>query len=219
MNPIVLEFLSELEKNNDRDWFNANKKRYEEAKKEVESFVNLLIPELARYDDSVRFTEAKECMFRIFRDVRFSHDKSPYKTNMGAWITRNGRKSSGPGYYIHIQPGESFLAAGIYQPEPERLKMIRNEIYYNIGEFKSILADRDVNRYSSGLMDFEKMKTAPRDFPKDFPDIDLLKYRHYTLSAAMKDSTVRSDDFKELVLSTFRSMIPFNMFLKRALEG
>ncbi len=219
MNPNVLEFLARLEKNNDRDWFNANKKMYEEAKREVETFVNLLIPELARYDDSIRFTEAKDCMFRIFRDVRFSHDKSPYKTNMGAWITRNGRKSSGPGYYMHIQPGGSFLAAGIYQPEPERLKMIRNEIYYNIAEFKAILADKQVNRHSSGLMDFEKMKTAPRDYPKDFPEIDLLKYRHYTLSAAMEDEAVNSAEFMKVVLTTFRAMIPFNMFLKRALEA
>ena len=136
MKKVVLDFLALLEENNNREWFQQNKKQYDEAKAEVESFVNSIIGGLAKFDESVKYVEAKDCMFRIFRDVRFAKDKSPYKINMGAWITHAGRKSPGPGYYIHLQPGGSFLAAGVYMPEPDQLKKIRNEIYYNIAEFK-----------------------------------------------------------------------------------
>ena len=121
MNPIILDFLSKLKENNNREWFQANKKFYEEAKSEVEAFVDDLIPRMAAFEPSLKYVTAKECMFRIFRDVRFSKDKVPYKTNMGAWITKGGRKSPGPGYYLHIQPGESMLAGGVYMPEPDKL--------------------------------------------------------------------------------------------------
>jgi len=117
MKKQVLEFLAHLEGNNNREWFQANKKLYEEAKNEVELSVNAIIPKIAKFDDSIKFVEAKDCLFRIFRDVRFAKDKSPYKINMGAWISRAGRKSSGPGYYLHFQPGGSFLSAGVYMPE------------------------------------------------------------------------------------------------------
>ncbi|MFZ4521426.1 MAG: DUF2461 domain-containing protein [Bacteroidales bacterium] len=218
MKPIVLDFLTQLEGNNNREWFQKNKKQYDEAKGEVELFVNSIIPDLAKIDDSVKFVEAKDCIFRIFRDVRFAKDKSPYKTNMGAWVSHAGRKSAGPGYYIHLQPGGSFLAAGVYMPEPDQLKKIRNEIYYNIAEFKAILEEKKLKKVSSGLLEFDKGKMAPRDFPKDFPDIELLKYKHYTLSAPITDEVVASDDFHEIAMMTFKTMYPLNAFLKRALE-
>ncbi|MCX6306066.1 MAG: DUF2461 domain-containing protein [Bacteroidetes bacterium] len=218
MKKVVLDFLTQLEENNNREWFQKNKKQYDEAKAEVESFVNTLIPELAKFDDAVKYVEAKDCMFRIFRDVRFAKDKSPYKINMGAWITRAGRKSPGPGYYVHLQPGGSFLAAGVYMPEPDQLKKIRNEIYYNVSEFKAILEEKKLRKHSNGLLDNEKGKMAPRDFPKDFPDIELLKYKHYTLSTSVRDEVVASDHFNEIVLMDFKTMYPFNVFLKRALE-
>ncbi|HNY02520.1 MAG TPA: DUF2461 domain-containing protein [Bacteroidales bacterium] len=218
MKQIVLDFLSELKENNTREWFQANKKQYEAAKSEVEQFVNLVIPGIAKFDESLKFVTAKDCMFRIFRDVRFSHDKSPYKINMGAWMSGKGRKSSGPGYYIHFQPGESFLAAGVYMPMPDQLKKIRSEIYYNAAEFKSILADPGVRNYAKELSDYGKSKMAPRDFPRDFPDIDLLKYKHYTLDLPLSDKEVLSTKFHEEVLRVFRAWYPFNTFLHRALE-
>ena len=141
MQNIVLDFLTNLATNNNRDWFQANKSQYESAKKEVEQFVNTLIPLISGFDDKIKYVEAKDCMFRIFRDVRFGKDKSPYKTNMGAWITGSGTNSSGPGYYIHIQPGGSFLAIGVYMPEPEQLKRLRKEMYYNINDFLGIFKE------------------------------------------------------------------------------
>jgi len=219
MKKIVFGFLSALAENNNREWFQQNKTSYEEAKAEVEAFVHSMIPAITAFDESVKHMEAKDCIFRIFRDVRFSKDKSPYKVNMGAWITPRGRKGPGPGYYIHFQPGESFLAAGVYMPEPDQLKRIRKEIFYNAEEFKAILNARELKKYSEGLSDFEKAKAPPRDFPKDFPDIDLLKHRHYTLLSSLTDDEVLSVKFHENVVKAFRAMQPFNAFLRRALES
>ncbi|MCX6283899.1 MAG: DUF2461 domain-containing protein [Bacteroidetes bacterium] len=219
MDPTIIDFLNLLKENNNRDWFHANKKMYDIAKLEMEAFVDNLIPQVAAFEPSVKYVTAKECMFRIFRDVRFSKDKSPYKTNMGAWITRGGRKSPGPGYYLHIQPGESMLAGGVYMPEPDQLKKIRQEIYYNAEEFKAILGNRNSKKYFDSLSDWDKQKLAPRDFPKDFPDIDLLKYRHYTVAYMLSDKQVISKDFSKLVVKVFGLMRPLNVFLERALNG
>jgi uncharacterized protein (TIGR02453 family) len=215
----VLDFLSQLGENNNREWFNGHKQAYESARTRVGAVVSMVIPELAKFDETLKYVAPKDCIFRIYKDVRFSKDKLPYKTNMGAWITGAGRKSSGPGYYIHVQPGGSFLAAGVYMPDPLQLKKIRNEIYYNVAEFKAILNEKKLKKYSAGLSDMDKGKMAPRDYPKDFPDMDLLKYKHYTLSYPMRDEMVASDHFTELALLAFKTMFPFNSFLKRALEG
>jgi uncharacterized protein (TIGR02453 family) len=218
MKKLVLDFLAQLQENNNREWFQANKQQYEAAKDEVEFVVDSIIPVIARFDNAVKFVESKDCMFRIFRDVRFSKDKSPYKINMGAWITRAGRKSPGPGYYIHLQPGGSFLAAGVYMPEPDQLKKIRKEIYYNVTEFTSILNEKKLKKYSNGLAEMDKAKLPPKDFPKDFPEIDLLKHRHYTVSYPIRDEMIDSEHFIELAGIVFKAMHPLNVFLKRALE-
>ncbi|MCK9422587.1 MAG: DUF2461 domain-containing protein [Bacteroidales bacterium] len=218
MKKNVFDFLERLKENNDRQWFQQHKTLYEEAKIEVESFVTTVIPGIAKYDPAVRFVEAKDCMFRIFRDIRFSKDKSPYKINMGAWITPSGRKSFGPGYYIHLQPDESFLSAGVYMPEPDALKKIRKEIYYNVAEFQTILDDKKLKKYFQGLDKIDKAKLAPKDFPKDFPEIDLLKNKHFILSYPLSQASIYKEDFNELVLKVFQTIQPFNRFLRRALE-
>lgn len=219
MNPIILDFLSQLKENNNREWFHANKKMYDTAKLEMEAFVDSLIPQIAVFEPLVQYVTAKDCMFRIFRDVRFAKDKSPYKTNMGAWIAQGGRKSPGPGYYLHIQPGESMLAGGVYMPEPDQLKKIRQEIYYNAEEFKTLLGNKNSKKYFDQLSEWDKQKLAPRDFPKDFPDIDLLKYRHYTVAYMLSDKQVVEKDFSKLVVKVFGLMHPLNVFLTRALNG
>jgi uncharacterized protein (TIGR02453 family) len=219
MKKLVLDFLTQLEGNNNREWFHANKTQFEAARNEVELMVNSMIPLIAKFDDAVKYVAAKDCMFRIFRDVRFSKDKSPYKINMGAWITRAGRKSCGPGYYIHLQPGGSFLSAGVYMPEPDQLKKIRKEIYYNVTEFKTILQEKRLKKYSNGLAEMDKAKMAPKDFPKDFEEIDLLKHKHYILSYPVRDEMIGSDHFTEMAGIAFKAMYPLNVFLKRALEG
>jgi len=216
---MVLSFLRELEKNNDRDWFHANKGWYDEAKIEMENLVNTIIPGIARFDSSVRYIAAKDCIFRIFRDVRFSKDKAPYKTNFGAWITSSGRKSCGPGYYIHIQPGESFLAAGVYMPDPEKLKKIRDEIYYNIAEFKSILERKELTKYVKGVDEMDRLKIPPKGYAADFPEIDILKNKHFTLSHPVSDKQFSEQSFLQFALKVYEAMHPFNLFLGRAIEG
>jgi len=219
MTEIVLSFLKELEQNNNREWFHANKGWYNEAKLEMENQVNTLIPGIARFDPTVKFVTAKETMFRIFRDVRFSRDKSPYKTNFGAWISKMGRNTSGPGYYIHIQPGKSFLAAGVYMPDPPTLKKIRQEIFYNIAEFNEILEEKEAKKYIKGIDEMDKLKRPPKDFPADFPDIEILKNKHFTVSYYLSDKQLVGPGFTEFALKVYKAMYPLNLFLGRAIDG
>jgi len=216
MDPKVLKFLKDLKKNNNRDWFNANKGRYEEAKAEFEKFINSVIHEIARFDKSVQFVEAKDCMFRIYRDVRFSANKEPYKTNFGAWISKDGRKSSGPGYYFHVAPEEQFISGGIYMPDPELLKRIRQEIYYNYKDFDKILKSKDFKKYFNGIDDYYKAKLAPRDYPADFEGIDILKNKSYTVSAALDEKTLHSDSLFKTTVTICKALLPYNDFLRKA---
>jgi uncharacterized protein (TIGR02453 family) len=219
MKKIVTTFLKDLAANNNREWFQANKAVYEEAKEEFESVVNGLIPAISKFDDTVKFLTAKDCMFRFYRDVRFSKDKSPYKTNFGAFITKGGKKSHGPGYYFHVQPGECFLSGGIWQPEPDLVKKIRKEIYYNVSEIKGILSDKAFTKYFDGIDDWDKQKLAPADFPKDFPDMDLLKNRSFTVSHNLDEKILFSDKLHDYALKVYKTLYPYNEFLRRAIEG
>ena len=219
MKSTILHFLGQLQENNTREWFQANKTLYDEAKADFEAFINTLIPEIAKFDNSVKFITAKECIFRIFRDVRFAKDKSPYKTNFGAFIAKGGRKNHGPGYYFHLQPDESFLSGGIWMPDPETTKKIRKEIYYNIDEFKGILNDKNFQKYFSGIDDYDRQKIAPREFPKDFPDMDLLKNKSFTVSHKIDSELIYSDELFDYAIRVYKVMQPYNVFLARAIEG
>ena len=219
MKKIIMTFLEQLQDNNNREWFQANKSLYDDAKKEFETFIDSLIPAIAKFDDSVKQMTAKDCIFRIFRDVRFAKDKSPYKTNFGAFIAKGGRKNHGPGYYFHIQPGECFLAGGVWMPAPDVMKKIRQEIYYNIDELKSILNNKTFRSYFSGIDDYDRQKTAPREYPKDFPDIELLKNRSFTISHPLDEKILHSDKLFDYTIGVYKIMLPYNAFLARAVEG
>lgn len=216
----VLDFLSQLTVNNNRDWFQQNKTWYEKSRKEVEVFVSEMITTISAIDPSLQTPAMKDCIFRIFRDVRFGADKSPYKTNFGAFIARGGRKSSNPGYYFHFEPGKSMLAAGVYMPQPDTLKLLRNEVYYHSDELKGILAKPSFKKYFDKLDDFDKMKKAPKDFPADFPDIDLLKYRSFIVSQTIPDNVVSDQaSYRKLVLGMVKELQPFMAFLNRAISN
>jgi len=212
----VIPFLQDLKKNNDRDWFQANKLRYQQAKEEFEDFVAALIPKLAEIDKDLAGLAPKQCIFRIYRDIRFSHDKSPYKINMGAAITKGGRKSPFATYYVHIEPGNAFAGGGIWNPPAPVLKAMRQEVYYNAGELKKIINAPSFKQYFSELHG-EKLQRPPRNFPADFPDIELLKYKNYIVGNNMDDRMVTSDDFMAQLLDIYRSLYPFNTFINRAL--
>jgi len=214
----VLEFLNDLKSDNDRGWFAGHKGRYEEARERGLDFAAKLIPGLAAMDAFLGTPEAADCLFRIYRDVRFSGDKSPYKTHFGIYLSRGGRKSIYAGYYLHIEPGSSMLAGGIYQPSSEILKKIRTEVYFDAAAFRKILASPAFVKYFHTL-DEDRLSRPPRDFPPDFPDIELLKYKSYTVLHLVPDKKVVSGQFHAYSLDVFREMVPFNNYLNRAVTG
>jgi uncharacterized protein (TIGR02453 family) len=216
----VLDFLSQLTVNNNREWFQQNKAWYEKSRKEVEVFVSEMITTISAIDPALQTPAMKDCIFRIFRDVRFGADKSPYKTNFGAFIARGGRKSSNPGYYFHFEPGKSMLAGGVYMPQPDTLKLLRNEIYYHSDELKRIIEKPSFRKYFDQLGDFDKLKKAIKDFPADFPDIELLKYRSYIVSQDIPDDVVSDPEgYRKLVVDMVRELQPFLAFLNRAISN
>lgn len=212
----VLTFLEDLRKNNNRDWFNTNKARYLEARDEFRSFIGRLLPMLAAIDKDLSGLEPAQCIFRIYRDVRFSHDKSPYKINMGAAMTKGGRKSPFATYYLHIEPGNSFAGGGIWQPQGPVLKAMRQEICYNADEFKKLIGSPGFTRHFDGLQG-EKLKRPPKDFPSDFPDVELLKYKSYITASPVSDDLSRSDKLMPHLLDIYKALFPFNSFINRAL--
>jgi uncharacterized protein (TIGR02453 family) len=214
----TFQFLKQLKTNNDKEWFDENRTRYAELRKEFEHFINIVIAEIASFDKEAAHTTAKASIFRINRDIRFSNDKAPYKTNFGAFIANGGRKGVKPGYYIHVEPGECFLAGGIYMPSGPMLKALRTEILDNMDEFKKIVSDKNFIRHFGNELWGEKLKTAPKGFPKDFPGLEYLKYKHYTAVKAMPDGIYVSKDFIREVSVVFKALAPFNAFLNRALR-
>ena len=214
----VLQFLKDLKENNYTEWFHENKPRYQRVRKEFEQFVAHAIAEISQFDKSIQNLEPKHCIFRINRDIRFSNDKSPYKTNFGAYIVPGGKKAGLAGYYIHIEPGNCFLAGGIYAPPADKLKAVRMEIYENNEDFKKILADKNFKKIYPELYNKDMLKTAPKGFPKDFEDVDLLKYKHYIASRNVKDSIVISDNFIDEVRETFKAALPLNQFINEGIN-
>ena len=213
----ILNFLRDLKQNNERDWFQNNKKRYEKAKKEFEDILNRIIPEIYKFDPSIGLIAAKDCVFRIYRDIRFSTDKTPYKTHFGGYIAKGGRKSLHAGYYVHVDAEQSFLAGGMHMPPGDVLKKIRMEIMYNVDEFKSIITNKKF-RDVFGTLDGEKLTRPPKDFPADFPEIDLLKYKSYIVVNQMDIDKFTAKDFEKYAVNVFRTLHPFNKFLSRAMD-
>ena len=211
-----LSFISDLKKNNHKEWFHANRSRYEDARGEFLAFVETLIGEIQAFDPSVGSVGAKSAMFRINRDIRFSKDKSPYKTNFGAFSVPGGKKSGFAGYYFHLDPEGSFAGGGVYHPMPDILKKIRNEIYGNPEEFKGIIEGKEFHDYFGDMYD-DRLKTPPKGFPKDFKHIDLLKYKSYIVSQSFDTETVTGDRLVEETVKAFRLMHPLNKFINYAL--
>src|SRR5690606_31944430 len=176
-----LKFLSDIKKNNNREWFHANKPRYEKYKKEYQSVVGEILQEMQKYDPSLKHLEIKDCQFRINRDIRFSADKSPYKTNMAIWMSAGQKNTNLAGYYIHIEPGASFVAGGVYWPESADLKKIRNEIAFFHDDLVKIVSDKKF-KTEFGELDRDEnnsLKTAPKGFEKDHPAIEFLKLKYF----------------------------------------
>jgi len=213
----VLNFLSELKENNNKEWFDQNRNRYEASRKKVLFLTELIIHEIAKFDPEIGILEPKNCVFRIFRDVRFGLDKTPYKTNMGSYIAKGGRKSIGAGYYLHIEPGGSFVGGGAYCPPADALKAIRTEIFDHPDDFNQIIKNDSFQKVYPEMYD-DKLKTAPKGFPKDFPEIDILKYKSYAFTSRIDDSVVCSETYVNIIVAAMKELHPVNRFLNIALE-
>ncbi len=215
--PQILKFLAALAKHNDRTWFEKNKDQYLQAKENFEVFITKLLDELIKFNPSLAGLNPKKLPFRIYRDVRFSTDKRPYKINMGAGISPGGKMMQEPGYYIHIEPGKSFIAGGLYMPEPPNVSKIRQEIDYNGDALDKILKSKSFRKWYDGFDDFDKMKTAPKGYAKDHPRLDWLKHRSYIVSHNFTDKEVKDKKFMKQVVEACKAMKPLNDFLKEAL--
>jgi len=213
----VLQFLKELSENNNREWFNDNKKRYNESKEKILFLTDVFINEIGEFDSAIRGVSPKACIFRIFRDVRFSKNKAPYKTNFGSFIAKGGRKSINPGYYFHIEPNQSFVGGGVYMPQAEPLRAIRNYMADNAPEFKNIINDKDFKKVFPEMYDHQ-LKTAPKGFPKDHEFIELLRYKSFIFSNSIDNKNITGADFVKKAVNSFKQLNKVNNFLTEALE-
>ena len=215
----IIQFLKELKENNNREWFAANKDWYDKAKAEFDEISKALILEIARFDDDIKNVEAKDCVFRIYKDIRFSHDKTPYKTHFGVFVaSAGGRKSKRGGYYIHLDPDGCFVGVGVWCPPPPLLKALRQSVYDNIDELNEIRETPDFKHYFSTFFEEDKLKKVPPGFPKDFPDADLLKLKHYLVEYKLDDAIVNSADFVQKVANILRTAHAFNKFLNYTVD-
>lgn len=214
----LIQFLYNLRDNNNREWFHNNNETYQIVKKEFEQFIALVIMEISQFDSSIQNVNPKDCIFRINRDIRFSNNKSPYKTNFGGFIVPGGRNAGYAGYYVHIEPENCFLAGGIYMPPADRLKAVRTEIYENTDVFKKIIHDKTFVKYFGELSVEDKLKQPPKGFPKDFSDIDLLKYKHYTVAKNISEDLIVSKQYIKETIDTFKVLCPFNQFINEAIN-
>lgn len=215
--PVIFPFLKRLSANNNREWFNEHRDEYEEARVEFENFLATVIGRISLFDESIRGVQPKDCTYRIYRDTRFSADKTPYKNHFGGYINAKGKKSDHCGYYIHLQPSNSMLAGGSICLPPNVLKAVRQSIYDNIDEYISIVEDPAFKKYFP-VVGEDFLKTAPKGFPKDFEHIDYLKCRQYTCAYNISDEFFTQADALEEIEKAFRQFKRFGDFLNYTID-
>ncbi len=214
----TIKFLKQLSVNNNKPWFDQNRQAYETAKGDFLEFTTELIRQIEGFDPEIAGIDPKKTIFRINRDIRFSKDKSPYKSNMGASINKGGKKIMTAGYYLHIEPGnKSFAAAGTYQPEPALLNAIRQEIDYNYTGFKKILQSAAFKKYFNGLDEIEKLKSAPKGYLPENPAVEYLKHKHFVVSKIYTDKEITAPGFMKELISCFKASNPLIQFLNNAI--
>jgi len=213
----TLDFLKKLTKNNNREWFQANKKAFNDAQDNMTAFAGYLIGEIGKFDSAVADIDPKSCVFRIYRDVRFSKDKSPYKTNLGAYISPGGRKSMQPGYYFHLEPGKSFVAGGKHIPDGSETLKIRNAIVKNTAEFLKIVEKKSfVDKF--GRLSGDALKSAPKGFDADHKAIEYLKLKEFMAWTEFKSDKALTDAaFPKSLVKTMKEMYPLIAFQRKAL--
>lgn len=214
----TLNFLKDLKKNNNKAWFEANRKRYEYAQNEIKDFISGWINALGKKDPSVAQLDPKKCLFRIHRDVRFSSDKSPYKTNLGAYLSKGGKSGYNAGYYLHIEPGNCFFGAGYYMPMPDDLQKIRQEIDYNFADFKKIIHSKKFKETLGDLNTESKLKRPPKGYDEQNEAIEYIKLKGFTVFKKLDDDFFLSKDLVKNSTELCLLSKPFVDFLNAAVE-
>ncbi len=217
----TFDFLNDLAVNNDREWFQENKSLYLTAKENVEAFAEEVISEFRKVNRHVSpELTGKKSVKRIYRDVRFSKNKVPYKSNFGISITTSLKGIHGPGYFVQLQPGRSFVAGGMWMPEAPHLKLIRQEIDYNGSQLLEILANNDFKAFfKDGLQQTDKLKTTPKNYEADHPNIELLKLKSFTVSSAFSDKQLQTNGVISEVVKALQQIMPLNNFLQEAIAN
>ncbi len=218
--PSTLKFLKDLKKNNNKAWFDSHRKEYDNAKQDFGDFIQSVIDRHGKFDASIASLKAKDCMFRINRDIRFSKDKSPYKTNLGASINRGGKKSIFGGYYFHCEPGESFVGGGLWMPMPPELKKVRQEIDYCFDEFKKIITSNKFKKIYGDLSREDDMVLVkvPQGFEKDSPASEYIKFKSFIAIKSIPEKEMSSKDLSKKTIEAFETLYPLLQFINRSLE-
>ncbi len=217
----TIKFLKALKKNNNKPWFEKNRKVYEDAKADFAGFIQKVIDQLAKKDASIKNIVAKDCLFRINRDVRFAKDKSPYKSNFGASINKSGRKAeNSAGYYFQVQPDRNFAGGGIWMPEPNELKKVRQEIDYNFAEFKNIIG---VKKFKSVYGDLDRsaeflLSRVPKGYEPDNPAAAYLKLKSFVAISFFSDADLTSKDLVKKTVAAFEALQPLIEFINNSME-
>lgn len=220
LQPATLKFLKDLHKNNNKPWFDAHRERYDLAKEDFVRFIQQIIDKHSLKDPFIKDLTAKGCMFRINRDIRFSKDKSPYKNNFGASMSRGGKKSVYAGYYFHLEPGNSFVGGGCWMPGPAETKKIRQEIDYCLPEFRKIIQSKKFSNIYKGLYMGEdaSLSRVPQGFEKDNPAADYLKLKSWIAMRPLKDAPITSKDLVKITLDAYQTLLPLVSFINRAVD-
>lgn len=215
----MLNFLKSIKRNNNREWFEKHKETYSEAKEEFTTLVTKVYEGLTQLDPALTGQDPAKLIFRIYRDVRFSKDKKPYKENFAAGFSSGGKAMGEPGYYLHIEPGnKSFVAVGLFQPQPELLAKVRQEIDYNGANLEAILKTKNVKKYFQEFWTDDKLKRVPKGFPVDHPYAEWLKLKSFIMTAPFTDEQVTSLGFHKNVLKALEAGQGLKKFLEEALN-
>jgi uncharacterized protein (TIGR02453 family) len=220
LQPSTIKFLKDLKKNNNKPWFEKNRKAYEAAKEDFADFIQQVIEQFGKKDKTIATLKAKDTTFRINRDVRFSKDKSPYKDNMGAYLSRGGKKSVFAGYYFHCQPGRCFLGGGLWMPMPPELNKLRQEIDYNLDDFKKIIGSSKFKSTYGGLSNDKEytLSRIPKGYEADNPAAELLKFKSYVALCPLKETDLTSKDLLKKTVAAFDALRPMIEFINKAVE-
>jgi uncharacterized protein (TIGR02453 family) len=215
----TVDFLKTLKKNNSKEWFDNNRTKYLAAKENYLDFVAEILNTLKSIDPTLQDIQPKNCVFRINRDVRFSANKNPYKTNFGASFSKGGKKIACAGYYFHLEPGACFIGGGYWMPMAEDLTKIRQEIDYGFDEFKNIIQQRAFKNTFDTLDNKEKLIRPPKGYEKDNPALEYLKLKNFIVMASIEDNELLEKDLIPKVISHFKVMKPLVDFLNRAIDS